>query len=94
MGDRQVLKEIKTTWASLHGEGMQLELSCEVGGHEHCFARFVADELDETLFLQLAVDGQRVRVPVSQLESLIADAKRDVHSESWYDENPVAGGDT
>ena len=87
------LKEIKTTWASLHGKGMQLELSCEIGGREHYFASFIADEVDETLFLQLAVDGQLVSVPVSQLESLIAAAKQDVHSESWYDKNPVGGSD-
>lgn len=87
------MKEIKTTWASLHGEGMQLELSCEIAGREHYLASFVADEADETLFLQLTVGGHLVRVSVSQLESLIADAKRDVHSESWYDKNPVGGSD-
>jgi hypothetical protein len=87
------LREIKTNWASLHGEGMQLELSCEIAGRERCFASFVADEADEALYFELSIDGQLVRIPVSQLESLIADAKRDVHSESWYDKNPVGGND-
>ena len=93
MGRSPVVKEIKATWAALHGEGMKLELSCDISGQEQHFASFVAGEEDETLFFELAVSGQVVQVPVSQLESLIAEAKREVHSESWYDKNPVGGGD-
>ena len=89
-----VLKNIKTTWAGLHGEGMQLELSCEISGQERYLASFVADDTDETLFFELVVSGHRVRIPVSQLESLIAAAKTDVHSESWYDNQPLVGNDT
>ena len=89
-----ILKDIKATWAGLHGEGMQLELSCEISGREHYFGSFVADPTDEALFFEFAVSGHRVRIPVSQLESLIAAAKTDVHSESWYDKQPVVGNDT
>ncbi len=89
-----ILKNLKTTWAGLHGEGMRLELSCEISGQEHYFASFVADEAGETLFFELAVSGHRVRIPVSQLESLIAAAKTDVHPESWYDKQLVVGNDT
>jgi len=87
------VKEIKATWAALHGEGMRLELSCEIEGQERYFASFLANEADETLFFEMAISGSSVRVPVAQLESLIADAKREVHSESWYDKNPPGGDD-
>ena len=87
------MNDIKTTWAGMHGEGMQLELSCEVAGKKQHFASFIADEHDETLYLELVVSGQTIRFSVSQLETLIADAKRDVHSESWYVKNPLGGND-
>lgn len=87
------MNDIKTTWVGAHGEGMQLELSCEIAGRKQHLASFIADEEDETLYLELVVSGKPIRVPVSQLETLIADAKRDVHSESWYDKNPVGGND-
>jgi len=75
---------ISTTWAGVHGEGMQLELSCELAGEKRHFASFIADPTDETLSLELTVYGGSIRISVAQLESLIATAKKDVHSETWY----------
>ena len=83
--------KIITTWAGMHGEGMQLELSCEIAGENHYFASFVADPADESLSLELAVHGRSIRISVTQLESFIAAAKRDVHSEEWYDKPAPTG---
>jgi hypothetical protein len=71
---------ISTAWA-----GMQLELSCEISGEKNYFASFVADPADESLVLELTVNGSPVRIAIAQLESLIAVAKKDVNSEAWYD---------
>jgi len=84
---------ISTTWAGMHGEGMQLELSCEFTGEKRHFASFIADPTDETLSLELTVHGGSIRISVTQLESLIAAAKKDVHSEAWYDKQLPSGGD-
>jgi hypothetical protein len=84
---------ISTTWAGMHGEGMQLELSCESTGEKHHFASFIADPADETIFLELTVHCGSIRISVAQLESLIAVAKKDVHSEAWYDKQSSSGSD-
>jgi hypothetical protein len=84
---------ISTTWAGMHGEGMQLELSCEFTGEKRYFASFIADPADETLSLELTVHGQPIRISLVQLESLIAVAKKDVHSEAWYDKQLPSGSD-
>lgn len=84
---------ITTTWAGMHGEGMQLELSFEVAGQSHYLGRFIADAADETLFIEFAASGQTIRIPVARLEALIAEARRDVHSEAWYDRPPAGGHD-
>lgn len=77
--------KINAYWAALVGEGMQLELSCDIAGKRHIFGSFIADEADESLFLDLFIGGEVVRFPLDQLEALIAAAKKDVHSEAWYD---------
>jgi hypothetical protein len=82
---------ITTTWAGMHGEGMQLELSYEIAGEKHYFASFVADPVDESLSLELVAHGRSVQILVTQLESLIAAAKKDVHSEGWYDKPTPSG---
>lgn len=85
---------ISTQWAGMHGEGMQLELSCDISGEKHYFASFVADPANESLALELTVCGRPVRIAVAQLESLIAAAKKDVHSEAWYDKQLASGNNS
>ena len=92
--NKSQFSEIKTTWAGLHQEGMQLELSCQIAGKDVHFASFVADLVDESLSLELIVQGQSVRLPITQLESLIAAAKKDVHSEAWYDKSLSSSSDS
>ncbi|MFT3807993.1 hypothetical protein [Arenimonas sp.] len=84
---------IEAIWAGPIGEGMQLELACEVAGVRTYFASFVADPDDEMLSLEINVHGQTVRIPLDQLEEWIAVARTDVHSEAWYDKN-VQGTDS
>lgn len=78
----------------MNAEGMRLELSCTLHNREHYLASFVAEELTEDLFLELSVSGEKIRIPVEILEAAIASAKKDVHSESWYDRQNANGGGT
>jgi len=83
--------KISMVWAGMHEEGIRLELSCNVHNKDHYFASFVADEITENLFLELFVAGQSIRVPIETFETAIAEAKKDVHSESWYDRQNANG---
>ena len=86
--------ELSTLWASVHEEGMQLELWCTLHGTRQHIGTFLAHERTEELFLELSVAGQLLRVPVRAFEDAIAAAKGEVHSESWYDRTAGAGDGT
>jgi|JI10StandDraft_1071094.scaffolds.fasta_scaffold522596_1 hypothetical protein len=88
MKDSEGYPKISGVWASPPGEGFQLELACQIAGQTTYFARFLADCQDESVSLELTVQGQPIRIPVDRLEELISAAKKDVHSETWYDNNP------
>ena len=77
--------EVEPVWASVHEEGMQLELWAEVEGARRHLVTFLGSEADETLLVELYSAGRVVRFPVAELEKAIASAKEQVHSESWYD---------
>src|SRR5689334_18988984 len=69
-------------WLSTVDRGRELEIHTEFGGFGHTVAAIVADESDESLWLQLEVAQTQVQIPLSVLRDAIA-SSGDVHSEAW-----------
>ena len=80
--------DVQLVWSSPPGEGFQLEITCVMGTQGYNIASFVADSADESLSLELNVGDSRIRIPLAVLEDAIQAAKKDVHSEAWYDRQP------
>jgi hypothetical protein len=83
--------EIQLVWSSPPGDGFQLEITCVLGSQGYNIASFVADNSDESLSLELNVGESRIRIPIAVLEDAIQAAKKDVHSEAWYDRQSDSG---
>ena len=74
---------IRQDWASDPTDGLQLELSAEVGGMVHTLAAVVADGTDESLWFEVYVNGKAVQIPLAQVVSAINAAPGSVHSKRW-----------
>ncbi len=76
---------LQVDWISPVGRGMELEISAVFGGLCHQLLGIVADESDESLWVELRVDGKLVRIPVALLQELFSEAVGQIHSEQWLD---------
>lgn len=85
--------ELRTDWASLVDGGMRLEISATIDGLEHQLVSILADEQDESLWVQVHVGDVDVQIPANLLRQALDDAVGKVHSESWYDRNMPSGRD-
>jgi hypothetical protein len=74
---------IRQDWASDSTDGLQLELSAEVGGLVHSLGAIVADGADESLWFEFYVSGKAVQIPLAQILSAISAAPGNVHSKQW-----------
>jgi hypothetical protein len=83
-----VRPKIEMLWLSAANGGMQLELNTHINGMSCPLARIVADNDDESLWLELYAENQIVQLPLSMLKDAIESASNKVHSESWYDRMP------
>ena len=50
-------------------------------------ASILADEKDESLFLELYTEKGIVQLPLAELQRVFGMAHNEVHSESWYEMN-------
>ncbi|MBI1302115.1 MAG: hypothetical protein GC137_10765 [Alphaproteobacteria bacterium] len=50
-------------------------------------ARIVADEEDETLFIEILIEEKYLKIKLSELKRMIDIASEKVHSERYYREN-------
>ena len=85
--------ELRTVWASLVDGGMRLEISATIDGIGHQLITILADEQDESLWVQVYVGDTAVQIPASLLRKALDDAVGEVHSETWYDHNMPPGRD-
>jgi hypothetical protein len=67
--------------------GMHLVLSGEVDGLVHDLIKVVADESDESLWVQIYVNEAIVQIPYQTVKNMIEASIESVHSESWYEIN-------
>lgn len=82
-----VRPELRREWASVVDGGMQLEISATVDGREHLLVAVLADEQDESLWVQVHAGDTPVQIPLAVLREVLNAAVKEVHSESWYDKN-------
>jgi hypothetical protein len=79
----------KTTcdWIDATNNGMHLVLSGEVDGLVHDLIRVVADENDESLWVQIYVKEAIIQIPYQTVKHMVEASIEGVHSESWYEIN-------
>ena len=87
MGKNFVRPKVELLWLSTVDQGKQLELNSQIGGMSYQLATIVADEQDESLWLELYVDEMIVQVPLATIQEALASAHGNVHSEAWYEAN-------
>jgi hypothetical protein len=79
--------ELHSDWAAvLHG-GLQYEISAEVDGAIQPLVKVVADDADESRWVQVQAGAAVVEIPIAYLRDALAAADAEVHSESWYQRN-------
>jgi len=82
---------INQDWASVTGGGMQFQFSATINGLVHVLAAIVADDADESLWLEVYTDGKAVQIPLAAVTKAMDEAASQVHSEAWYDSTSSAG---
>ena len=82
---RAIRPNTNCDWIDATNNGMNLVLSAEVDGFVHDLIRVVADENDESLWVQIYVKDTIIQIPYQTVKSMIEASPEGVHSESWYD---------
>jgi hypothetical protein len=86
--ERKVVRpKIELLWFSTVDQGKQLELNAKIDGVPYPLATVVADEQDESLWLEIRVDDMIVQVPLATIHEALVAAPGNVHSEAWYEQN-------
>lgn len=79
--------ELHSDWAAVMHGGMQFEICAEVDGLEHALVTVVADDADESRWVQVQAGTAVVEIPLAFLREALATADKEVHSETWYQKN-------
>lgn len=90
---RIIRPELRSYWCSVADEGLQFEISAGIDGLEHQLVTILADEQDESLWVEIYVNDIAVQIPIETLRDAIDAAIGGVRPESWYDKNLPSGGD-
>lgn len=93
MSQQPIRPEIELLWLSTVDQGRQLELSAVFGGQRHIIATVVADDKDESLWVELEVGHSLVQVPVDAFKKLLESAVGEVHSETWFERDVQGSAD-
>ena len=64
-----------------------MELSAEIDGMIWELVHVVADDKDESLWVQVWVGETLVQMPIQIIQALLDRAKEEVHSETWFEQN-------
>ena len=84
---KTIKPKIEFLWLGTVDEGKQLEINAEVAGQSTSLATIVAEDKDESLWFEIYVDENAVRIPLSTIQEALEAAKTEVHSETWYEDN-------
>lgn len=74
-------------WLGTVDAGRRLELFADIQGIGHALMTVVADEADESLWLEFEAGEHLVQVPVSRILEMLEAAPGEVLPESWYEKN-------
>ena len=79
--------EVRSDWVAAVGAGMRLEISATVNGLCHQLVIVLADERDESLWVQVFAGDTAVQIPIDVLQNALKAAVGEVRSENWCDKN-------
>ncbi len=68
-------------------QGKQLAINFSNSTTSYDVLTILADEGNESLWVELIVENKLVQIPIEVVEKAIELAKEEVHSESWYEKN-------
>jgi hypothetical protein len=88
MSSRTVVRpEVRLQWVGTVDAGKQLELFADIAGIGHSLLTVVADDSDESLWLEFEAGQHLVQVPVARIVEMLEAAPGEVRSETWYEKN-------
>jgi hypothetical protein len=76
---------------SLRDAGLQMEISATIDERVHPLLRILADEDDESFWLEVHTGEHRVQIPLEQVRRMIEDAPGIVFSEARFGRENTAG---
>ena len=80
--------EIRLARLSGPDHGNKMELAAEIDGAIwNELITVVADDRDESLWVQVHVGETLVQMPLQIVQVLLDRAKKEVHSETWFEQN-------
>ena len=82
-----VRPESKLQWFGTVDQGKQLEIAVDVNGVAHVLATVIADEQDESLWVEFYIGSDIIQIPITQVQRALSLAIGEVHSEAWYERN-------
>jgi hypothetical protein len=74
----------------LRDAGLQLEISAGIDGVIHTLLRVLADEHDESFWLEVHTGGHRVQIPRENIRRMIEEGPAIVFSEARFDREQPA----
>lgn len=88
MSSRTIVRpEVRLQWVGTVDAGKQLELFADIAGIGHTLLTVVADDSDESLWLEFEAGQHLVQVPVARIVEMLEAAPGEVRSETWYEKN-------
>lgn len=88
MSRRQAIRPaVRLQWLGTVDEGRQLELAAEIDGLDHILLAVLADDSDESLWLEFEAGKHLVQIPLASVVEMLEAAPKEVHSEAWYERN-------
>lgn len=88
MNKRQAIRpDTCLQWLGTVDEGKQLELYTEIEGVGHILMTVLADDSDESLWLEFVSGKHVVQIPLLKIIEMLKAAPNEVHSEAWYENN-------
>ena len=76
--------KIEILHLSTVSQGRQLELNTVFSDMSHALAKIIADDADESLWVEMYFGDQPVQIPLELVREAARLAEEHVHSETWY----------
>lgn len=75
---------IRVDWVGTVDQDRRLEISAEFNNTAYELLSVVADEIDESLWVEFFVEGKCLQIPFHVLADAVKISPEGVHSEAWY----------